>query len=133
MVMSPIYLLPALTVTPEAQEGRVGEEIRFRIDPENAPSVVSYRIEFGDGRESETSGTTFSHVFQDAGTFPVVVSMRDGNGQVLAEAYTRVKIVFPEITEIISVEAPPSPRWKRVPKKSKIRSWPNTGPCTRCT
>jgi hypothetical protein len=110
IVTSPIYLLPALTVTPEAQDGRVGEEIRFRIDPENAPSVVSYRIEFGDGRESETSDTAFSHVFQDAGTFTVVVSMRDGNGQVLTEAYTRVKIVFPEVPEIISTEAPPSPQ-----------------------
>ncbi|MEZ4087164.1 MAG: PKD domain-containing protein [Candidatus Gracilibacteria bacterium] len=87
----------------------VGQQYSFRGENSSSPtgSISSYKWNFGDG-SSNANTRTATHVYSEAGTYEVVLTVTDQEG-ITAESTQSITIEIPESAPIASIETVPAP------------------------
>lgn len=71
---------PPAAVIKGRRQGGIGESLNFRANEstDSDGKIVEYRWDFGDG--SQVKGARVSHTFNQAGTYPVTLTVTDNGG-----------------------------------------------------
>ena len=78
---TPVQPLPIMAVINAPSEGPAGELITFDGSESTSDvEIVSYQWDFGNGSDP-AEGEAVEHVYQEAGTYEVVLTITDANNQ----------------------------------------------------
>ncbi|HVF33929.1 MAG TPA: PKD domain-containing protein, partial [Candidatus Saccharimonadia bacterium] len=99
---------PALSAVPTSGTAPLGVSFTAAATDAEGDSIVEYSFDFGDGASVSQTTNTAIHTYQNAGTFPATLRVRDSRGlQSLPSAPVEITVIAPNTAPIAALSATP--------------------------